>query len=81
MTAPPRIQKSAYRREGRQTALHEILMRRHPAKDSVLVWQLHPAVRQLLAVENAQRLEDADEIGDPEKLVLVECTGAPFFRA
>ena len=36
MTRPPRIQKFPYRRECRQPALHEILMRRHPAEDLFL---------------------------------------------
>ena len=47
-------------------------MRRHPAEDPVFVRKQHPAVRQLLAIENVQRLKNADEIGDPAKLVLVE---------
>ncbi len=77
MVSIPRIQKPAYRRECRQTALHLTFMRRYPAKDPISVRQLHPAIRQILVVENVQRFEDTHGIGDPAKPVLVKNPVAP----
>ena len=43
-----------------------------PPKIRFLFGSVHPAVGERLAVEDVQRLEDADQVGDPPQLVLVE---------
>src|SRR5262249_61889537 len=61
---PPRVGKSANSLHRRQPAFDHVGKRRLSTKDAVGIGPLHPSVGELLGVENVERLEDADEIGD-----------------
>lgn len=72
MSAPTRVQQLSYRLECGQTSTDHIGQRCIASEYAILVGQLYPAIRQVLAIEDIQRLEDAHEIGNPTQSIFVE---------
>lgn len=72
MPTAPRIEKLPDRCKCRNPATDQIFNRRHPAENPVLVGELHPTVGEIFAIDDVQRLEDADEIGNPAQFVFIQ---------
>ena len=59
--AAARVHQLPYPDHRRHAALDHREQRRFTAKHGIAVGQLHPGVRQLLAVQNVQRLENSQQ--------------------
>src|SRR5690606_16353423 len=70
--APTRIEELAHGLHREQSAREHVVERRAAAEDRVAVGKLHPLVGELVAVEDVQRLVDADEVGDARDAVDLE---------
>src|SRR5579863_10710562 len=74
------IEETAYELNGRNAAANHILQRRASPKDRVAIRQRHPAVGERFTVEDVERLEDADQIRDPQHCIRIERASRRLFH-
>ena len=84
-TASSRIQKLPHTKHGRLPAFHHVSERYLAAKDRILICQLHPSIRELLAIQDIQRLEDSrsgskSASGGPDPAYRALCVSARKMR-
>jgi hypothetical protein len=66
------IKQPAHVLHGGQAAGNHVFERSFPAKQDVRVGKLNPFICQFLAVQDIDRLEDAEQLRDSEHLVNVQ---------